>query len=75
MSDLIRFASSLRRREPAVGFVRLRRTSGMRASRRSSDSRWRAAARLRSWDRCSEAVIVRTVPVNRADRRASARSR
>ena len=73
LADLIwprRFLDSRRRRwEPRVGRV-ARRAGGGGASDscRRAASRSRAAARLRSWERCSEATTVRRPSVSRRPR-------
>ena len=70
------FASSRRRWDPRVGRVALRRAGGgVSASRRMPASLSRAAARLRDWDRCSEAAITIRPPTSRPSRLCSRRAR
>lgn len=76
VSDRRRFAASLRSFDAAVGFVFRRRGGGGAAAVASvAASRSRAASRLRYWDRCSDAEIVRTPSTRRRERRWSARAR
>lgn len=61
------FLSARRRSLDArVGFVARRGVGGVSAERRTCARRSRAAARLRRWERFSEAVTVRTLPVSRS---------
>ncbi len=63
VADRCCLVASRRRSEPRVGLVGRRRGApGARPSVMSSASFPRAISRLRSWDRCSEAVTV-SIPV------------
>src|SRR5690625_4921967 len=73
--DRSRLASRRRRREARVGLVGRRGTAGARACRSTAARCSRAATRLRCWERCSLAVMVRTVPDRRFCRCASTRRR
>lgn len=75
ISERLRLASRRRLFAPLLGRVGLRGIGGTIASRRMLASRSRAAIRLRCWERCSDALIVSTVPVRRSARKASARRR
>ena len=75
ISERRRLPSSRRRREPCVGRVRRRINGGTTASRSSVTSRCLAAARFCRWDRCSEALMVTTVPETRSASRSRTRSR
>ena len=75
VSERNRFPSSRRRREPLVGRLGRRTTEGATASRRTVARRCLAAVLFRRWERCSEALIVSTVPEILAESRSRARSR
>jgi len=75
VSERNRFPSSRRRREPIVGRVGRRVTGGANASRRTAARRCLAAVRFSRWERCSEALMVSTVPESRPASRSRARSR
>ena len=75
VSERNRFPSSRRRREPLVGRLGRRTTGGATASRRTVARRCLAAVLFRRWERCSEALIVSTVPEILAESRSRARSR
>lgn len=60
IADRCLFASSRRSLDARVGFVGRRGVTGASASRKIEASRVRASALLRSCDRCSDAVTVRT---------------
>ena len=69
-------AASRRRCDPRVGFVARREGGGgASASRSSAAIRARAAVRLRSCERCSDASTERVVPVRRPARCSRARCR
>jgi hypothetical protein len=75
MSERRRLAASLRSRAARLGRVARRGAGGGAvASVRMAASLLAAACRLRSWERCSEAVTVRTPPASLPDRARSARS-
>lgn len=73
VADRCSFAARRRRFEPRVGLVGRRWTpSGARPAAMSSASLLRAISRLRSWERCSEAVtVIRPVMRRRPRRMAS----
>ena len=75
VSERNRFPSSRRRREPRVGRLGRRTTGGAIASRRTATRRCLAAALLSRWERCSEALMVSTVPEILSASRSMARSR
>ena len=70
------FASRRRRTEPRVGFVfRRGGGGGASASRNRAAMRSRASARLRTCERCVDALTVSTVPSRRCSRLWRARRR
>ena len=70
------FASRRRRTEPRVGFVfRRRGGGGASASRNRVAMRSRASVRLRTCERCVDALTVRTVPSKRCSRLRKMRRR
>ena len=76
VADRCFLASRRRTFDPRVGLVR-RRTAGPRSSPRAtaSASFARAISRLRSWDRCSDAVTTSDPAIRRCPRRWSSIAR
>src|SRR5699024_1289532 len=74
--DRRRFASCRRRTDPRGGFVGRRRRGGGASPARTTFASFAAASsRLRSWERCSDALTVSTPPVSCSPSRVRSRSR